>query len=298
MDDLRGIDGAAFPWRSCELLRGTRRRRASSISLGAADSESIQLHCNARSPVRTSPTPTPWIHDAAKSPLLLMIPLELQVLDGKRSPSPAADGCPLLSPEPQQASALSPLHGWLVAKSDRESRLLGIPDSPDAREPVPADEPVNGSPSCGDGSSEHSSWVVVNYDSGAESQPAPRKRKRDMVAASDQEQACGREKRSKAPSPEAQDLEAAQPSPASSSILDDAAIPEHVARRLALVHEQLQPIGGLGDDMPSKLQYHRHVSHSPGAARINVCDRAGDRGRGTNAQRNYKEQRKRTHRRK
>lgn len=167
-------------------------------------------------------------------------------------------------------------------KSDREQRMLGLPDSPgiDGKASISESQPVGTMSDKDDTSSKNSSWDLVEYNSDAARRCASPKRNEDPVTAS-QELARGREDRSKAPSPEQQTVEAEPPSPASSIMLGDAPIPEHATSRFANLNEQLQPIGGLGDNTRSLIRYHRHVSPLPGMARINVGSRAHDRrGRG------------------
>ncbi|KAK4094751.1 hypothetical protein VFPBJ_08962 [Purpureocillium lilacinum] len=198
---------------------------------------------------------------SAKSPLLLLRPQELHFVDGKSPPSPP-EGCPLLPSQPDLTSSpcLSPLQGWLVNKSDREQRMLGLPDSPgtDGKPSISESQPVSTMPDKDDTSSGNSSWDLVEYDSDAARRCASPKRNEEPGTAS-QELARGREDRSKAPSPEQQTVEAEPPSPASSIMLGDAPIPEHATTRFAHLNEQLQPIGGLGDNTRSLIRYHRHV---------------------------------------
>ncbi|UNI23025.1 hypothetical protein JDV02_008868 [Purpureocillium takamizusanense] len=275
MDDLRGISGACS-----QPSRGTKPRRASSISLDPHVLGAVQPRHVAS--VSSMPPKRQSSSGPAKSPLLLMRPQELHFVDGK-SPSSPGEGCPLLPTEPSpEPPSLSPLQGWMVNKSGRELRMLGLPDPPGmGGRACSSDGPqsVGAASEQGGASSGDSSWDVVEYDADTARQLAsrPQQQQPGHAAASSQESAPARENRSEAPSPETQSPEAGHPSPVSSIELGDEAVPEHTARRLARLDEELQPIGGLGDSTLSLVRYHRHACPVPGVARLQVGGRAHDR---------------------
>ncbi|POR33311.1 Uncharacterized protein TPAR_06501 [Tolypocladium paradoxum] len=305
MDSLRGIEGSRPSFCSAKALGNVQASRSSSISLdGHSSGKAPSLHASVS-----------VLHqlrqvddcDSAKSPLLLMEPLELEVMD-KRRDSSAAYTCPPLPSEPSLPSSSSPvlpLEAYLMDKNEHERRLLRLsrcprvglrvsgPSSGPEREGIAAASPV-----CGGGSSVDpptSSWEYVECDNGepqgplseprASNQHTSHKRKLEAAEATDLEQ--GHREKLGRPDPvietqsaslciEPESVGAASVSSALSTSLPDSAISDILVARPSLaprhlpLHRELQEagLGGLGDSSNSLLRYHRAFDAKPSSIRV------------------------------
>ncbi|KND88341.1 hypothetical protein TOPH_06914 [Tolypocladium ophioglossoides CBS 100239] len=305
MDSLRGIEGTRPSLDSAKTPGKVRASRDSSISLDGYSAGKAPGSLHASVSVLHQPCQAGH-YDSAKSPLLLMQPLELQVMDKSRDPS-TEDACPPLPSEPSVSSSSSPilpLEAYLMDKNEHERRLLRLSRCPRVGLGLCVSGPSSGpgpegttatSPVLQEGSSVDpptSSWEHVECDNGEPQGPSSKshasslhKRKLEAAEATDLEQ--GHREKLGRPEPvietqsaslyiEPESVGAASVSPTSSSSLPDSAAFDILVARPSLaprhlpLHRELEEagLGGLGDSSNSLLRYHRAFDPRPSAIRI------------------------------